>query len=177
MPDVDECYAQIPPSARVVSKLDCKHSYFQIELAPESRPLTCFITPVGRYVYNRLPMGLSSFAEVLQKRLSELIMGSNLRRLAGRGKIVVMMDDIIIFADTVEEHDKILQVSLLSTPASVNYECLNVCFLAARLPQKADKVAAVRDMQAPTEGDDSTQLCGVSVLSFEIRAQPIGWHR
>ena len=33
-------------------KFDARHGYWQVPLAAESRPLTCFITPFGRYVCN-----------------------------------------------------------------------------------------------------------------------------
>ena len=46
-----------------VSKLDVNSSFWQIKLEEESKLLTTFITPFGRYAFNRLPMRLSSSFE------------------------------------------------------------------------------------------------------------------
>ena len=50
-------------------KFDARHGYWQIPLHPESRPLTCFITPLGRYVCNNQQHQLvvqSSYAQTCQ---------------------------------------------------------------------------------------------------------------
>jgi hypothetical protein len=57
LPSVNESLAKMG-GARVFSKLDCKDSFWQIELDPDCRELTTFITPWGRFCYNRLTMGL-----------------------------------------------------------------------------------------------------------------------
>ena len=54
LPKVDETLAQLP-GAQVFSKLDANSGFWQIPLAKESRLLTTFITPTGRYCFNKLP--------------------------------------------------------------------------------------------------------------------------
>ena len=61
--------------AVVFSKPDANSSFWQTNLATESRPLTIFITPFGRYCCNRLPFGISSASEFFQKRMSETLEG------------------------------------------------------------------------------------------------------
>ena len=51
IPKVDDTLAQLT-GARVFSKLDANSGFWQIPLAEESRPLTTFITPFGRYCFN-----------------------------------------------------------------------------------------------------------------------------
>eukprot|EP00117_Sycon_ciliatum_P017154 scpid23104/ scgid16276/ Retrovirus-related Pol polyprotein from transposon gypsy; Reverse transcriptase; Endonuclease len=46
--------------ARFFTTLDARHGYWQIPLSDDSKPLTTFITPWGRYRYCRNPQGLSS---------------------------------------------------------------------------------------------------------------------
>ena len=53
LPSVDQVLAQVG-DAKVFSKLDATSGFWQIELAPESSKLTTFITPYGRYMFNRL---------------------------------------------------------------------------------------------------------------------------
>ena len=56
------------------------------------------LTPFGRYRFNRLPFGISSAPEHFQRRMSEALTG-----LAGT---VCMMDDILVYGETCEEHDQ-----------------------------------------------------------------------
>ena len=74
MPAVDHILAQLG-QAKVMSKLDANSSYYQIVLAPESRELSTFITPMERFCFNRLPLGILSACEIYQKRMSRIIEG------------------------------------------------------------------------------------------------------
>lgn len=70
-----------------VCKFDARHGYWQVPLAPESRPVTCFITPFGCYVCNRAAFGVNSISEWYNHRMDKVIAG-----LEGNRKIV---DDIL----------------------------------------------------------------------------------
>ena len=56
LPSVEQVLAQIG-NAKVFSKLDANSGFWQIELAEESKLLTTFITPYGRFCSNHLPFG------------------------------------------------------------------------------------------------------------------------
>ena len=70
LPSVDHTLAQ-QSVATVLSKLDANSGFWQIGLSPESAKLTTFITPFGRFCFNRLPFGISSAPEHFQKRISQ----------------------------------------------------------------------------------------------------------
>lgn len=70
LPTTDEILAQVS-GAKLFSKLDANSGFWQIPLAEQSRPLTTFITPFGRYCSNKLPFGISSASEVYQRRMSQ----------------------------------------------------------------------------------------------------------
>ena len=53
----------------VYSKLDANSRFHQIMLSDESAKLTNFVTPYGRYMFRRLPFGISSAPEYFQKRM------------------------------------------------------------------------------------------------------------
>ena len=53
LPSVDRTLAQLS-GAKVFSKLETRAGFWQIPLARESALLTTFITPYGRYCFNRL---------------------------------------------------------------------------------------------------------------------------
>ena len=59
LPMVDEVLAQVS-GAKLFSKLDANSGFWQIPLAESSRHLTTFLTPWGRYCFNKLPLGISS---------------------------------------------------------------------------------------------------------------------
>jgi hypothetical protein len=91
LPKVDETLAQLS-GARVFTKLDANSGFWQIPLPPESRQLTTFITPFGRYCFNKLPFRISSAPKHFQKRMTPILDG-----LPG---VVCQMDDVLVFGST-----------------------------------------------------------------------------
>ena len=91
LPRVDDILAQLT-GAKVFSKLDANSGFWQIPLAEESQLLTTFITPFGRYCFNKLPFGSSSAPEHFQKRMSRI--------LSGLEGVVCLMDDVLVFGLT-----------------------------------------------------------------------------
>ena len=69
LPCVDQTLAQLV-GAKVFSNLDANSGFSQIGLSPKLSKLTTFITPFGRFCFNRLPFGISSAKEHFQKRIS-----------------------------------------------------------------------------------------------------------
>ena len=96
LPKVDETLAQLT-GAKVFSKLDANSGFWQIPLAKTSRPLTTFVTPFGRYCFNKLPFGISSAPEHFQKRMG--------RMLSGLEGVLCLMDDVLVFGKDKREHD------------------------------------------------------------------------
>ncbi len=96
LPKIDITLAQLA-GAKVFSKLDANSGFWQVPLSTESRLLTTFITPFGRFCFNKLPFGISSAPEHFQKRMNEI--------LSGLPGILVHIDDMLIFGKTREEHD------------------------------------------------------------------------
>ncbi|KAL7872233.1 hypothetical protein SRHO_G00072160 [Serrasalmus rhombeus] len=66
LPAVDHTLAMLA-GAKVFTKLDATSGFWQIPLSEESSLLTTFITPFGRYAFNRLPFGISSAPEHFQR--------------------------------------------------------------------------------------------------------------
>ena len=97
IPKVDDILTQLT-GAKVFSKLDDNSGFWQIPLAKQSRPLTTFITPFGRYCFNKLPFGISSAPEVFQKRMLP--------------EILVLIDDVVISGKDQDEHNSILTSAL-----------------------------------------------------------------
>ena len=96
IPTVDDTLALLS-GATHFSKLDANSGFWQVPLAEESHHLTTFITPSGRYQFNMLPFGISSAPELFQRRMSRILDG-----LEG---VVCLIDDVLVFGKSQEEHN------------------------------------------------------------------------
>ena len=165
LPAVDQTLAQLA-GAKLFTKLDANSGFWQIPLDPISSLLTTFITPFGRYRFNRLPFGISSAPEHFQRRMMEALTG-----LAGT---VCMMDDILVHGATQEEHDQRLEAvleRLSSLGMTLNAEkCTfaqsSVKFLGHVIDNLGirpdpDKVDAVVRFTTPTSPGDIRRLLGM----------------
>ena len=85
---------------RVFSVIDMKDGYWHVGLTEASSYLTTFHTPWGRKRFLRMPFGICSASEVMQKR-NESAFGDI------RG-VHIIADDIIVAAKDDNEHDQIL---------------------------------------------------------------------
>lgn len=72
---VDKTLAQLK-GVHVFSKLDANSGFWQIPLAPESRPLTTFITPYGHYHFNKLPFWYIKCPQVVSEMYGSHLGGS-----------------------------------------------------------------------------------------------------
>ncbi|XP_062512805.1 uncharacterized protein K02A2.6-like [Corticium candelabrum] len=96
IPKVDDTLAQLA-GATTFSKIDANSGFWQIPLEVESRLLTTFVTPHGRYCFNKLPFGIASAPELFQRRMSKI--------LSGLPGVLCHMDDVLIFGTSQTEHD------------------------------------------------------------------------
>ncbi|KAF7646105.1 hypothetical protein LDENG_00193510 [Lucifuga dentata] len=86
------------------SQIDLSLAYHQLPLHPESHNLTAFITHKGFFRFTRVPFGLASASSAIQKMMQTI-----LKDLPG---IQNYLDDIIIYGDSKENHDRNLQAVL-----------------------------------------------------------------
>ena len=92
MPKVDDTLALLA-GATIFSKLDANSGFWQIPIAPESQPLTTFITPLG---------GTNSTSFLLEYAVPQHRMN---RILESIDRVVCLVDDTLIFGATQEEHE------------------------------------------------------------------------
>ena len=84
----------------IFSKLDCNSGFWQIRIHGESRNLTTFLSPQGRFRFCRLPFELTSAPEIFQREISRILVGLD--------QVTVHMDGILIATETLAEHNKVL---------------------------------------------------------------------
>lgn len=94
MPLVDEIKIKLH-GAKFFTKLDLSNAYYHLELCKNSRDLTTFLTENGMYRFTRLMFGVNCAPEIFQREMCRL--------LEGVGNIIVYIDDVLIFADTLEK--------------------------------------------------------------------------
>lgn len=109
MPILDEILSELS-QAKVFSTVDLRSGFWHCVLDDESSLLTTFNTPYGRYLWLRIPFGLSVSPEIFQKRVNQTLEG-----LEG---VLNIADDILIYGvgDSAEQanadHDKKLEALL-----------------------------------------------------------------
>ena len=165
LPKVDETLAQLT-GANVFTKLDANSGFWQIPLSKSSRLLTTFITPNGRYCFNKLPFGISSAPEHYQKRMSAI--------LSGLDGVVCQMDDVLVFGKDQLEHDTRLtnvlkcieQAGATLNPDKCEFSQNRLKFLGHVIDTNGitadpDKTKAIREMQTPTNVSDLRRFMGM----------------
>ena len=179
LPKVDDTLAQLA-GAKVFSKLDANSGFWQIPLAKESRLLTTFITPYGRYCFNKLPFGISSAPELFQKRMNNILRG-----LEG---VLCLMDDILIFAKDMEEHHKrvtsvlkrIKEAGVTLNIDKCEFAKFKITFLGHLIDEngiQADpaKTSSILQMEPPTNVPELRRFLGMVnqlILEKPSRAYP-----
>ena len=165
LPSVEDTLARLG-DAKWFSKLDANSGFWQVELDPKSSKLTTFITPFGRYCFNRLPFGITSAPEHFQRKFSEI--------LSGLDGVVFMMDDILIFGKSKHDHDKSLKLVLevlkkhnvTLNKEKCKFSQCRVKFLGQIVDESGirpdpEKVRAVNDLPSPTDVSELRRFLGM----------------
>lgn len=165
LPSVEQTLGSLA-GAKVFSKLDANRGFWQVPLSPESAHYTTFITPFGRYHFNRLPFGIASAPEHFQRRMSVILNG-----LPG---VVCHMDDILIWGKDQQEHNSRLHTvlnKLQEAGVTLNMEkcelsTQEVKFLGHILSTGGvqpdpDKIRAVKAMKEPSNVSEVRSFLGM----------------
>lgn len=92
--------------AKLFSTLDLASGYNQVPIAEKDKAKTAFCTPFGLFEFNRMPFGLCNAPSTFQ-RLMERIFGD-----LSFQKLLLYLDDIIIFSSTFKDHLQRLEMVL-----------------------------------------------------------------
>ncbi|KRH93289.1 transposable element, partial [Pseudoloma neurophilia] len=99
-PTVQDSFHKMAQSV-FFSKIDLRKGFYQIEIEPESRHITGFTTPIGKYQFNRVPFGLINAPKFFQNTLVQILRDIK--------NCEVFVDDIIIYTETKDQHIKTLK--------------------------------------------------------------------
>jgi hypothetical protein len=171
MPRIDDILDQLG-GARCFSTLDLASGYWQVPLREEDREKTAFSVGVNHYEFTVMPFGLTNSPATFQRMMRTILKGVK--------ECLVFLDDIIIFADTWEEHHLILEEVLGRIRAAglklkrenCQFGKSSVKFLghvvsAQGTEPDPEKVKAVQDF--PTTTSASEVQCFLGMASYYRR--------
>ena len=162
MKSVDENLAKLG-NATVFSKLDANSGFWQLPLDEESKLLTTFITPQGRFAFKRIPFGISS---AFTRTMSQI--------LAGMDGVICHMDDILVYASNETTHDERLREvleRLQEAGLTLNDKCefnkTSILFLghiidSSGVHADGQKLEAIQRFPDPTNTNELRRLTGMA---------------
>ena len=141
-------------------------AFWRRKLSDDSRLLTTFITPWGRFCFNRLPYGISTGSEQSQKCMSDI--------LEGIEGAEYQVDDVVVHGCDRVQHDERLyavlkrlaeaNVTLNLTKCEFSVSKVKVLgqFVSAEgISADPQKIEAIRDLLTPKNVADVRSFLGM----------------
>lgn len=148
------------------STIDLRNGYYQIPVAEADIPKTAVTTPFGLFEYMRMPFGLRNAAPTFQR-----FMDFVLRGLPG---VVVYIDDILIYADSIEEHiqriasvlEKLHQHGLRINADKCEWVKTTLQYLGFQVSSEGyapslSRVSVLQNMPSPKNADELRRTLGM----------------
>lgn len=125
IPNIDDIFDKLG-KANYFTTLDLAKGFHQIEVSPKDRPKTAFSTANGHFEFLRMPFGLKNGPATFQRLINDVL------REFINAVCVVYMDDILIFATSLQEHLESIS-KILKKLSEVNLKVqLNKCSFLKR---------------------------------------------
>ena len=166
IPKSEELVAELT-GKRIFTVLDMSSGFWHLELDDESASATTFQTPFGQYCFKRMCFGISSAPEIFMRKVAEIF-----------GDIdgcIPYFDDLIIAAETEEEHNKILakvferarQYNVRFNPDKLQLKKSDVRFLglivsADGVKINPDRIAAIQSFRRPEDSKAVHRFLGMA---------------
>ena len=106
LPRADQLFDKLS-SAKYFTKIDLRTGFYQILINEADRHKTAFTTSQGLFEYNVLPMGLCNSPGVFMQLMNDTF-AEFLNKF-----VLVFLDDIIVYSDTLEEHEQHVRQALV----------------------------------------------------------------
>lgn len=185
LPRIDHLLDQLH-GAKWFTTLDLQSGYHQILIKPEDVEKTAFTTPFGHYQWKVMSFGLCNAPATFQELMNRIF-----APLMQKG-VLVYLDDILIYAKSKEEHDKLLRQVLDILRKHDFYVKLSKCEFerpelkylghvvsADGIKVDPDKTKAVDQWPTPRNPKDIRAFLGLAnyfrkfVPSFSMIAAPL----
>uniref|UniRef100_A0A670KGS1 Gypsy retrotransposon integrase-like protein 1 n=1 Tax=Podarcis muralis TaxID=64176 RepID=A0A670KGS1_PODMU len=166
MPKIDDLLATVR-KGRVFTKLDLRGAYNLIRMREGDEWKTAMFTPLGTYEYRVMPFGLQNGSHCFQAFMHHVLAGLLYK------KCVCFLDDILIFSESREAHERDVREVLQRLKEHRLYAKLEKCqfdmtevdFLGYKLSDKglamdSAKVRAVLDWKSPRNRKEVQRFVG-----------------
>ncbi|XP_055522745.1 uncharacterized protein K02A2.6-like [Wyeomyia smithii] len=166
LPLLDEMKVKLHGS-KYFTKLDLKSAYYHLELCNESRDLTTFLAENGMFRFTRLMFRVNCAPEIFQREMT--------RTLEGVENKIVYLDDILVFANSLEElHKTVAQVlqirrhnNLTLNDSKCEFDKTRITFLGHELDQNGfhieeSKIQAIKKFRRPSTTSELCSFLGLA---------------
>lgn len=167
LPFVQDIFDQLS-GATIFSTLDMRSGYHQVPLSEDAIPKTAFVCHRGQYEFLRVPFGLSNAPGHYQS-----IMNNVLAKHIGK-RVMVFLDDIIVFSKDPEQHAADLDM-VLSDLAAANLtlkeskchfgnselDLLGYVISAKGIQAQPSKTAAIKQLPIPNNISELRRFLGM----------------
>ena len=154
--------------SKIFSTLDLTSGYWQVEMVEDCKQYTAFtVGPLGFWECNLMPFGATNAPATFQRLMEDCLGDLNLNWC------IVYLDDVVIFAETPEEHlkrleavfQKLAQAGLKLKPSKCSFFRKEINYLghlisSAGIATDKRKVQAVVDWPRPVTVSDVRSFLG-----------------
>lgn len=166
LPLIEEMRVKLHGS-KYFSKLDLSSAFYHLELSEESRDLTTFLTENGMYRFTRLMFGVNCAPEIFQREMVRLFDAID--------NVIVYIDDILIFAETLgklrETVSRVLLIlqenNLTLNTAKCEYDKERIKFLGHQLDDEGfhideQKISSIQNFREPASISELRSFLGLA---------------
>lgn len=152
--------------SKFYSRLDITSAYHHVELHPDSRDVTTFMSSIGLMRFKRLMFGINCAPEIFQRIMTEM-----LEDIEG---VIVYIDDVVVSGRTKEEHDQRLQqvlevlernnAMLNKSKCVVGVEKLEILGFevsASGISPSEEKISAIKSFRLPSSKEEVRSFLGL----------------
>lgn len=150
----------------VFTRLDITSAFHHVELHPDSRGVTTFMTGRGLMRFKRLMFGINCAPEIFQRIMTEM--------LTGIEGVIVYIDDIVVAGKTKSEHDaRLAEVMTVLKAHNVQLngnkclfgetelEILGFKVSALGISPSEEKVSAIKNFRKPETKEEVRSFLGL----------------
>lgn len=123
LPKADELFNRMH-GAKYFTKIDLDMAYHQVRVRPQDIPKTAFNCPLGHYEFTVMTFGFTNAPATFQTLMNSILSPEK------NNFLVVYLDDILIYSNTLEEHQQHLRQVLEILRANQLYAKLKKCEFA-----------------------------------------------
>lgn len=166
MPRVDEMQTKLN-GAKFFTKLDLHSAFHHVKISERSRELTTFMAPTGLFRFKRLVFGVNCAPEIFQRLMEDILRGIN--------SVIIYIDDILVFAPTLEElrsETQKVKLALERNNLTLNnekciYEVQSLTFLGHSLSERGlsideQKVKDIESFRRPKSSSELKSFLGLA---------------